>query len=63
MALEKNEMKTKSNYIALSRKSHSYLCTQITASTMPDLSISIAMVVTIPVHWAPTSSQKFNYQT
>lgn len=29
------------------------LCTQMTASTMPDFSISIATVVTIPVHWAP----------
>lgn len=26
------------------------LCTQMTASTMPDFSISIAIVVTIPVH-------------
>lgn len=34
-------------------KNVSYLCTHMTASTMPDLSISIAIVVTMPVHWAP----------
>lgn len=40
------------------------LCTQITASTMPDFSISIAIVVTIPVHWAPAikeSNATFSY--
>jgi hypothetical protein len=35
-----------------------YLCTQMTASTMPDLSISIAIVVTMPVHWAPMNTMK-----
>lgn len=32
-----------------------YLCTQTTASTMLDFSISMAMVVTIPVHCAPAT--------
>lgn len=38
----------------------SYLWTQITASTMPDFSISIAIVVTIPVHWAPKNDESCN---
>lgn len=36
-----------------------YLCTHITASTIPDFNISIAMLVTIPVHCAP-NNRKLN---
>jgi len=37
-----------------------YLCTQMTASTMPDLSISMAIVVTTPVHCAPMPQQNIH---